>query len=84
MTLKKKIQIGIATLTLALVGTALAQRHHPNLFAAEEHIDAAMAKVSEAQRANEFDMNGHAQRAKELLEQAKHEIHEAAVAADRR
>jgi hypothetical protein len=56
---------------------------HPNLAAAQGFIDQAIGKVDEAQRANEYDMGGHAARAKELLMQANHEIKEAARAANR-
>ena len=54
---------------------------HPNLKAAHEHVKQAMAKISAAQKANEFDMQGHAAKAKELLEQAEGEIKQAAEAA---
>ena len=40
-------------------------------------------KIVEAQRANEWDMNGHAQKAKELLEQVNDQLKEAAEAANR-
>jgi hypothetical protein len=57
---------------------------HPNLEAAHVQIKEAMNKISAAQRANEYDLGGHAQKAKELLEQAEHEITLAAEAANRR
>ncbi|HZP04783.1 MAG TPA: hypothetical protein VFB43_07780 [Terracidiphilus sp.] len=66
-----------------LAGQDVSWRRHPNLAAAQRLIDQAYAKISAAQGANEFDMNGHAAKAKELLEQANHEIKEAAEAANR-
>jgi hypothetical protein len=45
------------------------------------HVKQAMEKISAAQVANEFDMEGHAAKAKELLEQAEKEIGQAAEAA---
>jgi hypothetical protein len=87
--MKKRIQVGIATAALLVAGGAIAQqnvsgRRHPNLAAAQRMISGAMAKLSVAQRANEFDMNGHAAKAKEYLELADREIKEAAVAANHR
>ena len=54
---------------------------HPNLKAAHVQVKQAMAKISAAQTANEFDMEGHAAKAKDLLEQAEHELAQAAEAA---
>ena len=58
-------------------------RRHPNLAAAQTFIERAMEKVSEAQRLNDFDMNGHAAKAKALLEEAYAEVKLAAEAANR-
>ncbi len=55
----------------------------PNLEAAQQFIDQAMNRISAAQQANEFDMGGHAQRAKDLLQRASREIRQAANAANR-
>jgi len=55
---------------------------HPNIAAAQRLIEQAFDRISEAQRANEWDMRGHARRAKELLDQASHELKLAAEAAD--
>jgi len=69
---------------LAAGGTLVAQGpRHPNLEAAQQLIDQAFSRISAAQRANEFDMGGHAQRAKDLLAQASREIRQAAKAANR-
>jgi hypothetical protein len=55
---------------------------HPNLAAAQRLATEAYAKVSAAQSANEWDMNGHAAKAKELLDQVNQELKAAAVAAN--
>jgi hypothetical protein len=56
---------------------------HPNLAAAQRLTAQAFEKIKAAQEANEFDMEGHAQKAKELLEQANHELKQAAEAANK-
>ena len=53
---------------------------HPNLKAAHKDIKQAIEKVSAAQKANEFDMEGHAAKAKDLLDQAEKELAQAAEA----
>jgi len=55
---------------------------HPNLAAAQTFIERAMEKISDAQRANDFDMEGHASRAKTLLDEAYSEVKLAALAAN--
>jgi hypothetical protein len=73
-----------SALVLGLVagGVTLAQNidpaRHPNLAAAQDLIDRAIGRVDDAQRANEYDMGGHAAHAKELLVQAREEIKMAA------
>jgi hypothetical protein len=57
---------------------------HPNLAAAQRLSDQAYNKIVAAQQANEWDMNGHAQKAKELLEQVNRELKMAAEAANKR
>jgi len=58
-------------------------RRHPNIAAAQRLSQKAFDKIIAAQQANEWDMDGHAQKAKELLEQVNHELKEAAEAANR-
>lgn len=53
---------------------------HPNLAAAQKLCDEAYQKVIAAQQANGKDMGGHAEKAKQLLEQASAELKQAAVA----
>ncbi len=63
-------------------GIALAQKpvqnvnpnRHPNLAAAQRAAEHAYEKIVAAQQANEWDMDGHAQKAKELLEQADQQL----------
>lgn len=59
-------------------------RRHPNLMAAQRLCDQAYQRIVTAQQANEWDMQGHAQRAKELLDQASQQLKMAAEAANRR
>ena len=67
-------------------GMAVAQKpvqnvnphHHPNLAAAQRFSEQAYQKVVAAQQANEFDMEGHAQKAKDLLDQANQQLRLAA------
>ncbi len=56
---------------------------HPNLDDAQNLIDMAFNKISAAQQANEWDWDGHAARAKELLAQANYELRQAEEAGNR-
>ena len=56
---------------------------HPNLMDAQKLIDESLAGISKAQQSNDFDMEGHAAKAKAALEQAKQEIAEAVAYADK-
>ncbi|MGA7340169.1 MAG: hypothetical protein WBE72_12565 [Terracidiphilus sp.] len=66
-----------------VAGQDVSWRRHPNLAAAQHLIDQAYAKLSDAQAANEWDMDGHAAKAKDLLDQANREIKRAAETANR-
>ena len=57
-------------------------RRHPNLAAAQRFCEQAFNKIIAAQQANEWDMQGHAQRAKELLDQVNAQLKMAAEAAN--
>ena len=57
-------------------------KKHPNIAAAQRLCAQAFDKLSAAQQANEFDMKGHAQKAKELLDQVNAELKQAAEAAN--
>ncbi|RUL75339.1 hypothetical protein [Dyella choica] len=75
---------------LAAITTAAAQqpvrdvsaKRHPNIAAAQRLVDQAYKRVTAAQQANEFDLGGHAAKAKELLDQANAELKQAAEASN--
>jgi hypothetical protein len=85
----KKTIAAIVT-CLCLAGFAYAERparnvnpgRHPNIAAAQRLCQQAYEKIVAAQQANEWDMNGHAQKAKELLVQVNDELKQAALAAN--
>ena len=58
-------------------------KKHPNLAAAQRHLEMAFDKVQAAQQANEFDLEGHAAKAKELIDQADKELKMAAETANK-
>lgn len=88
---KTKLALG-GVLSLALIcgGVAVAQmpkdnvsgHKHPNLAAAQRLSQEAWEKISAAQGANEWDMDGHAAKAKELLDQVNKELKMAAESAN--
>jgi hypothetical protein len=57
-------------------------KKHPHIAAAQKLVAKAFETITAAQQANEFDMAGHAQKAKELLEQANAELKQAALEAN--
>jgi len=86
----RSMVITAVSLLLLVVGAALAQKpvhdvgnRHPNLAAAQRLSRQAWQRVQDAQKANEWDMDGHAQKAKELLDQVNNELKIAAEAANR-
>jgi hypothetical protein len=91
MNLKNTLLGGILGIALVYGGTALAQKpvrdisaaRHPNLAAAQRFTDQAFNKIVAAQAANEWDLDGHAAKAKELLDQANQELKLAAEASNR-
>ena len=81
----------VTLLALLLTGLMFAQKQpvqninphrHPNLAAAQKFSAQAYDKIVAAQQANEWDLNGHAQKAKELLDQVNHELKLAAEASN--
>jgi len=56
---------------------------HPALSAAQNLVAQSYRRLLEAQRANDWDMNGHAAKAEDLLVRASHEMKAAALAANR-
>ena len=72
-------------------GVAIAQKptqnvnpgRHPNLAAAQRLSEQAYQKIVAAQQDNEWDMEGHAQKAKDLLDQANQQLKLAAQYANK-
>jgi uncharacterized membrane protein len=76
------VAVGILIISIAVYATNVSHVHHPNLAAAQTFIEKAINKISAAQVANEYDMEGHAAKAKSFLDQAYAEIKLAAQAAN--
>jgi hypothetical protein len=70
--------------TLLIAGTLMAGplKGHKNLDVAHNKIKAAIAAMVDAQKANHYDLAGHAAKAEALLRQAESEITQAAEAAN--
>jgi hypothetical protein len=91
MTKAKLVLSSVLGAALICGGVAMAQKpaenvsgkRHPNLAAAQRLSQEAFEKITAAQQANEWDMDGHAAKAKELLEQANQQIKQAAEAANK-
>jgi hypothetical protein len=86
-----KLTQAVLTVALAITVTAafaaqpvrnVSGSHHPNLAAAQKLTDKAYQRIVAAQQANEWDMDGHAAKAKDLLDQANQELKAAAEAAN--
>jgi hypothetical protein len=67
-----------ATAALAKPADNVSPARHPNIAAAQRLSTQAYEKIVAAQKANEFDLGGHAQKAKDLLDQVNRELKEAA------
>ncbi len=61
----------------------VSSQKHPNLAAAQRLSQQAWEKISSAQQANEWDMQGHAAKAKDLLDQVNKELKLAAETANK-
>ncbi|WP_174296286.1 hypothetical protein [Sphingomonas bacterium] len=82
-----------SAVALSLLGTGavraqepaenISRSRHGNLAAAQDLVRQAFDRLTVAQQDNEFDLGGHAGRAKELLRQASDEMRQAASAANR-
>jgi hypothetical protein len=86
-----KIVLSTAILGAVLLrGVTLAQEpvvdidkgKHPNLAQAQQLVAQANHYVAEAQKANNYDMKGHAEKARQLLAQVNLELKAAAEAAN--
>jgi len=91
--LKNRLLAAVFGSLLIVGGYAIAQpppkknisgARHPNLAAAQRLTAQAFEKITAAQEANEFDLGGHAAKAKALLDQANNELKQAAETANRR
>ncbi len=82
--MKKLIVAGLLTLAVPAFAKPVDNvgHRHPNLAAAQRLCTDAFEKITAAQAANEWDMGGHAKKAKELLEEANKEMKQAAEAAN--
>ena len=89
---RKRIALSLVGVCLMFAGSSIAQgpperdidaHRHPILADAQRLCDQAYNRVSEAQKANDWDMKGHAAKAKALLEQASRELKMAAMADNR-
>jgi hypothetical protein len=91
MRISKSLAGAVIALGLIGGGVTAAQRpaqnvsgkRHPNLAAAQRLSLQAFEKITAAQQANEWDMEGHAAKAKELLDQANQQLKQAAEAANK-
>lgn len=77
-----------ALLTIGAVALAQPKKNvsaarHPNLEEAQTLSQQAYEKITAAQQANEWDMQGHAAKAKQLLEQVNNQLRMAATAANK-
>jgi hypothetical protein len=87
----KRVLTPIVGSLLLIGGIAIAQPpaqnvskgKHPNLAAAQRLSLQAFEKITAAQEANEWDMQGHAKKAKELLDEVNKELKQAAGAANK-
>jgi hypothetical protein len=73
----------VGAVALAQPKKNVSEARHPNIAAAQRLSQQAYEKIVAAQQANEWDMQGHAQKAKELLDQVNNELKEAAQAANK-
>jgi hypothetical protein len=88
MKLNKSLATIAATAVLSVGVTLIAQnpgvnvnKHlHPNINAAQRLLEQAIQRTTNAQRANEYDAKGHAEKAKQLMDQADSELKLAAEA----
>lgn len=87
----RNVLIKVVTGALLVLGSSafagepvvnISPKLHPNLAAAQRLSRKAFDKITAAQKANEFDMEGHAQKAKDLLDQVNIELKLAAEAAN--
>ncbi len=91
MQIPKSLAGVVLAAALIGAGVAVAQKpvdnvsgkKHPNLAAAQRLSQDAWEKITAAQQANEWDMEGHAAKAKDLLDQVNRELKLSAEAANK-
>lgn len=89
--IKTRLVSAVFGALLVIGGVAIAQApkeniakgRHPNLAAAQRLSQQAWERIVDAQKANEWDLAGHAQKAKELLDQVNNELKLAAETSNR-
>ena len=74
----------IVTFPIAALASPLNGAAHPNLDAATGALLNAFDKVTAAQKANEWDLGGHAAKAKEAIATAQSELKLAAESSDKK
>jgi len=87
---KRHLVLPALLMAVLFCGATLAQepvedispKIHPNLAAAQHHIVEANKAIAVAQKDNRGDMQGHAEKARDLLVQANKELKAAAEAAN--
>jgi hypothetical protein len=91
MQISKSLAGVVLAAALIGAGVAVAQKpvdnvsgkKHPNLAGAQRLSQEAWEKITAAQQANEWDMEGHAAKAKDLLDQVNRELKLSAEAANK-
>jgi hypothetical protein len=72
-----KIRVALITALVALplgVYAGGALKGHPNMQAAQKALDTAWEKITAAQKANEWSLGGHAEKAKDAIKLAVDEL----------
>lgn len=72
-----KLRVALITTLVALplgVFAGGALKSHPNMQAATKALNTAFDKITAAQKANEYDLGGHAAKAKDAIQLAKDEL----------
>ena len=79
----KSILFAIFGLSLLAAGSVYAKevRDWKDLEKTHKHVQEAIHEMERAQKANHYDMGGHAAKAEKDLRDAEHELHEAVEAA---
>lgn len=82
--MKKTIAVAVLSACLSFVGgIAVAQRVHDwhDIEKVRQHVNEAIHELESVQAANNYNMGGHAEAAKQHLREAEGELHQAVDAA---